>query len=175
MGERRGSCVAAGAEIVSFGDASARLRSARELRAEAAALCDAHGSNPYTDFLLLHGRRPDHNQAASIGRLMGVQVRAADGTLQPQRTKAEKAAARLAKHRHQTEDDYIDQILRLRCALANLAQNESDPAVVIRYMDPLFGDAAVIREHLGHAMRWLNQFAEELGREQETRGGPGQV
>jgi hypothetical protein len=36
---------------------------------------------------------------------MGVQVRAEDGTLQPQRTKAEKAAARRAKHCQQTEDD----------------------------------------------------------------------
>lgn len=77
--------------------------------------------------------------------------------------------------KHQTESDYIDEILRFRCALVNLAQNDSDPAVVIRYMDPLFGDVPLIREHLDHAVRWINRFAEEWSREQTTHGSPRQV
>jgi hypothetical protein len=80
-------------------------------------------------------------------------------------------AAPSASRREQTQDEYVDQILRLRNALTNLAQNEGDPAVVIRYIDPLFGDASVIREHLAHAVQWINRFAEEWGLEQETHGG----
>lgn len=82
---------------------------------------------------------------------------------------------RKRKQRPPTEDDYIDEILRFRCALANLAENNGDPAEIIRYMDPLFGDAVVIREHLHHAVRWINKFAEEWDREQRTHGNTGQV
>jgi hypothetical protein len=82
---------------------------------------------------------------------------------------------RRRKQQAPTEDDYIDEILRFRCALANLAENNGDPAEIIRYMDPLFGDAVVIREHLHHAVRWINKFAEEWDREQRTHGNTGQV
>jgi hypothetical protein len=71
-----------------------------------------------------------------------------------------------------SESDYIDEILRFRCALVNLAENESDPATLIRYMDPLFGDALVIREYLHRAACWINRFAEEWDREQKTHGSP---
>jgi hypothetical protein len=165
----------AGDAVLSFEERAARVRAARELRSEIAALEAAHGGNPYTDFILHHGHRPSPEQAATIGCLMGVRVRAADGTLQPQPTTAEKAKARKAKHFRQTEADYIDQIVRFRCVLATLAQNDGDPADIIRYMDPLFGDAAAIREHLAHAVQWINRFAEEWDREQETHGGQGQV
>jgi hypothetical protein len=86
-----------------------------------------------------------------------------------------KAAPRKGKGRPKTESDYIDEILRFRCALANLAENESDPATLIRYMDPLFGDAQMIREHLYRAVTWINRFAEEWNREQGTHGNPGQI
>jgi hypothetical protein len=175
MGELRPVGSRGGGAVVNFEESAARIRSTRDGRAEAATLALTHGTNLYTDFVMRHGRRPDRKQAATIGRLMGVQVRAADGTMQPLRTKADKKAARAAKDAERTEDDYIDQILKLRCALANLAEIEGDPAVVIRYMDPLFGDASVIREHLAQAVIWINRFAEEWGREQETRGGPGRV
>jgi hypothetical protein len=83
--------------------------------------------------------------------------------------------ARKKKQSPETESDYIDEILRFRCALANLAQNHSDPAALIRYMDPLFGDVPVIREHLAHAVRWINRFAKEWDREQTTHGSPRQI
>lgn len=160
---------AASAEIIQFGKASLRLRVERELRSEAAALIERYGPNAYSEFILKHGRRPTRGQAATIGRLMGARVRAADGTLQPKRLNRRKAK------NSRSEGDYIDQILRFRCALANLAENEDDPADVIRYMDPLFGDVSVIREQLGHAVQWINRFAEEWHREQGTHGGPGRV
>jgi len=94
-----------------------------------------------------------------------------DGTGHPRPAKA----PRKEKRRRQTESDYIDEILRFRCALANLAENNGDPEDLIRYMDPLFGDALVIRKHLHHAVRWINRFAEEWDREQTTHGSPGQI
>jgi hypothetical protein len=157
--------------VLNFEQNATRIRFARDLRTEAATLTASHGINPYSDFILRYGCRPDRDQADTIGRLMGIQVRASDGTLQPRLTKTTKNTARGARRREQTQDEYVDQILRLRSALANLAQNEGDPAVVIRYIDPLFGDASVIREHLAHAVHWINRFAEEWGLEQETHGG----
>jgi hypothetical protein len=147
----------------------------QELRAEAASLTERYGKNPYSDFLLAHGKRPDRDHAASIGRIMGVRVRATDGSLQPQQTKAEQAAARRAKNYQRTEADYLDQVLRFRCVLEQLAKNDGDPADVIAYINPLFGDASVIREKLDHAVQWINRFAEEWNREQETRGDPRQI
>jgi hypothetical protein len=175
MGEHGAVRSATGADwgdIVDFAEAAARLRSERELQIEAKVLQESCGPNPYSDFLLKNGQRPSRKEAKTIGRLMGVRVRASDGTLQPQPTKVESSVARRARDCQQTEDDYVDQILRLRSALAKLSQNRGDPAVVIRYMDPLFGDDSVIREQIAHAVRWINRFAEELGCEQEPRGGP---
>lgn len=150
-------------------------RPSSELRAEAASFTERFGKNPYTDFLLANGVRPGRDQSAAIGRLMGVRVRAADGSLQPKLTKAEQTAARQAKQFQQTEADYLDQILRFRCALEQLAKNDGDPAEVIAYINPLFGDASVIREKLDHAVQWINRFAKEWNREQESRGDPRQI
>jgi hypothetical protein len=174
MGKHGPSLEDSGGNIVAFDDAADRLRPIRELRAEAASLIETHGHNAYSDFILRHGRRPGRSQAVAIGQRMGIRVRAADGTLQPRRTKTKRAVAH-PKHHRQAECDYIDQVLRLRRALANLAENKGDPAEVIAYIDPLFGDASVIREQLAHAVQWINRFAEEWGHEQETRGGPRQV
>ena|SRR5579872_1572975 len=106
-----------------------------------------------------------------------VDFREAALRLRPDRQKTSQPkpsnARRKRKQSPPTEDDYIDEILRFRCALANLAENNSDPAEIIRYMDPLFGDAEVIREHLHHAVRWINKFAEEWDREQTTHGNAG--
>jgi hypothetical protein len=159
-------------KVLSFEQNAMRIRLARELRTDAAALTASHGINPYSDFIQRYGCRPNCDQASAIGRLMGIQVRASDGTLQPRRTKKRKsAAAKNARSCEQTQDEYVDQILRLRSALTNLAKIESDPKVVIGYIDPLFGDASVIREHLAHAVHWINRFAKEWGLEQETHGG----
>jgi hypothetical protein len=162
---------AGGGTILNFEQNAARIRLTRDLRAEAVILEASHGINPYSDFILQHGCRPNRDQAGTIGRLMGIQVRASDGTLQPRRTKKLKHAARVSNHHDQIQDEYVDQILRLRSALTNLALNKGDPAAIIRYIDPLFGDASVIREHLAHAVEWINRFAEEWGHEQETHGG----
>jgi hypothetical protein len=102
-------------------------------------------------------------------RLRPERARPLDDARQPKRP------TRREKPRRSAEGDYIDEIVRFRCALANLAENKGDPADLIRYMDPLFGDAVVIREHLHHAVRWINRFAEEWDREQTTHGSARQV
>jgi hypothetical protein len=161
----------AGGNVIAFDDAAVRLRLIRELRLEAEALISTFGQNPYSDFLFKNGRRPDPGQAATIGRLIGIRVRASDGSLQPTPTKAQRAEARRSKTRRQVEADYFEQVMRLRTALVQLSKNNSDPAEIIAYVDPLFGDDSLIREHLARAVRWINRFAEEWEHEQETGGG----
>lgn len=146
-----------------------------DIKAEASVFARRYGKNAYSDFLLTHRQRPSREQAATIGRLMAIRVRADDGSLQPEPSQRERAAAREAKRSRQAEADYLDQIVRFRCVLTSLAKNQSDPADVISYIDPLFGDESVIREQLAHAVYWINRFAEEWEHEQESRGGPGQV
>jgi hypothetical protein len=158
--------------ILDFRENASRRRLERELKAEASALLSIRGPNPYSDFILKNGARPERNQAATIGRLMNIQVRALDGSLQPPQKKKKNSRK---ENRSFQEDRYIDDILRLRSALISLAQNESDPALAIRYIDPKFGDVSVIREHLSRAVLWINQFAEEWDREQRTHGGQGPI
>jgi hypothetical protein len=63
---------------------------AHELRIEIEAIEAVHGPNPYSDYLRRHGCRPDAPTAATIGRFLGGQVKAADGSMQP-RTARKKA------------------------------------------------------------------------------------
>jgi len=114
----------------------------------------------------------DFAQAAN--RLRSTSPKVIEYTLlEAQSATLQNSSERVAEQR--TEADYIDEILRFRCALVNLAANNSDPADIIRYMDPLFGDVPVIRAHLAHAVRWINRFAEEWGHEQNTHGSSGEV
>lgn len=107
---------------------SDQLTSRRQLSAEASALIEAYGPNAYSDYLLKHGCRPDRKVAATIGRLIGVRVKAVDGTMQPPRTKADKLA-RADLHRK------WGHIARLRSALAQLAQNEDGVRVEADILD----------------------------------------
>src|ERR1700733_5402431 len=61
-----------------------------ELLAEAEAIEAWYGTNIYSNFIKNNHRRPDRGQAATIGRLLGGQVKAADGSMQPPLTKADK-------------------------------------------------------------------------------------
>ena len=126
--------------VVAFADAAEKVRASRALRAEILQLQESLGPNLYSDFVLKNGYRPDPAQAATIGRVIGHRVKAADGSLQPAPTRAEKAAAGRAKKRSRKDVDGLEQILRLRRALASLAQNDRDPADIIHYIDPLFDD-----------------------------------
>ena len=56
---------------------------ARELRVEIQIIEAVHGPNAYSEYLRKHGRRPDAVTAATIGRVLGGRVKAADGSMQP--------------------------------------------------------------------------------------------
>jgi len=129
-----------------------QLGNRRQLSAEASALIEAYGPNAYSDYLLKHGCRPNRNAAATIGRLIGVRVKAADGTMQPPRTKADKFA-RAELHRK------WDHIARLRSALAQLVQNNDSPESIIHSI--VSEDRAEIGANLDKSLLWLIRFAEE--------------
>jgi anti-sigma factor ChrR (cupin superfamily) len=80
-----------------------------------------------------------------------VRVKAADGTMQPPRTKAEQLA-RAELHRK------WDHVARLRSALAQLAQNEDSPASIVECIVSV--DRAEIGANLEKSLAWLMRFAE---------------
>jgi|ERR1700754_1110758 len=123
----------------------------RQLSAEAAKLAEAYGPNAYSDYLLKHGRRPGRKVAATIGHLIGVRVKAADGTMQPPRTKADRLA-KAELHRK------WDHIARLRSALAQLAQNEDSPASIVENI--VSADRAEIGANLEKSLAWLIRFSD---------------
>jgi hypothetical protein len=128
-----------------------QLANRRQLSAESARLVEAYGPNAYSDYLIKHGCRPGRKVAATIGRLIGVRVKAADGTMQPPRTKAEQLA-KADLHRK------WDHIARLRSALAQLAQNEDSPESIIHSI--VSADRAEIGANLEKSLAWLIRLAE---------------
>lgn len=79
-------------EVVHLNEAAKRAADARYFRAEARDFAARNGRNLYSDYILQHGRRPDPEHAATLGRLVNIQVRASDGSLQPKLTKEQRAA-----------------------------------------------------------------------------------
>jgi hypothetical protein len=139
------------------------------LLAEAQAIEAWYGINAYSGFLKKHGRRPDRKQAEVIGRLLGGQVEADDGSMQPLLTEADRGALRAIRSRRKAASRRYDHILRLQEALAALAENEDDPAEVIGTGSCLLNESA-ISANLDNALCWLRRFAEEWhGREKEAR------
>jgi hypothetical protein len=120
-----------------------------------------NGKNIYTDFIKKHGRRPDRDQAAAIGRLMGGRVRASDGSLQPILTEGERAAIRAIRTRRRQRAQLIDHLQRTATAVAALAQNRHEPSTVIDYGHDIFSTGAFLQQ-LESALAWFNRFAEEF-------------
>jgi hypothetical protein len=148
--------------VVSFDEAAAHLGEREALHTEAAEIEATFGKNAYSDFLRQHGQRPEPNQAATLGILLGWRVRASDGSMQPRLTKAERDATRAARTKERHKAKYRRQVARLREALLSLAETVDSPADVIEYIDTRF-DEPMIREHLHHAVEWLSRFAQEWG------------
>jgi hypothetical protein len=144
--------------VVAFSDA----QEARELRIEAESFAFKYGKNAYSDFILKHGRRPDRAEASTIGRLIGLQVKAADGTMQPRPTKAERLAAHEAKQGRNEQHRIWDHIARLRCALDQLAKNEDDPAAIVGGI--CAHDRPKLGANLEKSLAWLIRFADEWDR-----------
>jgi hypothetical protein len=147
------------AAVVSFDDASARANAESALRAEARAFAALNGPNVYSDFVVKHGRRPDPNHAAILGRLIGRQVKASDGSMQPRRTKAQREAWRLELDRRRIGKRRRITAGRIKAAMECLAQSEIDAEDVIASLD----DSA-LGAHLDSALRFLSRLAEETDR-----------
>jgi hypothetical protein len=142
---------------------------AQELRTEADALESWYGPNAYSSFLRKHGHRPSREEAATIGRLLGGQVKAADGSMHPPLTAADRRVLKGIKSRRKAFARRFEQINRLKHALAALAENMDDPAEI-------FGDGSCVLDdptidvNLDIALSWLNRFgALWHDRKNETR------
>jgi hypothetical protein len=125
------------------------------------------GPNPYSTFLRKHGHRPERNQAAAIGRLMGGRVRASDGSMQPILTRAERDAIKAIKSRRQEWSQKIDGVYRTVAAIDAIAKNELDPATIAVCGKHEFSNAES-REKLAVAITWLTRLSQEIIGNEET-------
>jgi hypothetical protein len=139
--------------VIAFSEAQA----ARLLRMETASLVAAHGRNEYYDFILEHGRRPNRKEAAVLGKMLGRQVEASDGSHQPPLSQAARSAARDEKRAEQADLRLDMELNRLLDAIALLAENHLDPAPLIARISPSERDLLVLQ--LGKAVSWVNRFA----------------
>jgi hypothetical protein len=146
---------------------------ARVLLAEADSLEAWHGPNYYSTFLRKHRSRPDREQAATIGKLLGGRVEASDGSLQPPLTAADRQVIRDIKARRKAASRRYDHILRLRDAIEALSKNEDDPADVIGRGSCLL-DGPEISAKLNNAICWLNRFAAEWHSREKNASAGGQ-
>ena len=132
-----------------------------DLALEADRISALNGPNPYSDFLRKHSHRPDRDQAATIGRLMGARVRASDGSMQPVLTAGERAAIRSIREERREWAQQFDHIHRTITAITALAENHHEPSEVLAYGSDEFSKANV-RESFRSAINWLQRFAEVL-------------
>jgi hypothetical protein len=150
------------------------LSAARDLRAEIETIEAWYGPNAYCSYLRKYGRRPKPEEAASIGRLLGGRVQADDGTMQPALNESDKAVLQGIKSRRQTYARRYDHIMRLKTALAALAENVDDPAQVIGEGSCVLIESEIDAQ-LDSAVCWLKRFAEHWhGRKKETRAAGSQ-
>lgn len=143
-------------------------RDRRILRNEAETLEIQIGKNPYSDFILKHDRRPPPVEAATIGRMIGFQVKASDGSMQPRRTKAERAALRYNRQMEYKQARISLHAERLRLALACLSENEDDPQEMMDEICAIHGSE--IEKNLGKSVIWLKRFVQEWHRHEKRTG-----
>jgi len=158
------------AEPLSFSEVSDKLMDQRVLRSEAAAFAALVGSNAYSDFILKNGYRPDPSTAAVIGKLIGQQVRASDGTMQPARTAMERASMSALRRQQKLRRRKLAHVARLCAAIDELAVNEDDPASIIEAISS--HEEPKITKNLEKSVEWLCRFAQEWqsrGKQQEAR------
>jgi hypothetical protein len=142
---------------------------ARELRTEIETLEAWYGPNAYSSYLRKHGGRPGREEAAAIGRLLGGRVKAADGSMQPPLTVADRHVLRGIKSRRKAFARRYEQIARLKQAIAALAENMDDPAEVFGDGSCVLDDAQIAKD-LDIALCWLTRFGEYwYDRTKETR------
>lgn len=126
------------------------------------------GGNAYSDFLRKHQRRPDKDQASTIGRLIGGRVRADDGKLYPQLSKAERAAIQGIKKRRKEWERNFMNAARLELAVNAISEIDACPKELVKKFDE--ARDPIDRRKFFDAIKFLERFAEELRRyEKDTR------
>jgi ParB-like chromosome segregation protein Spo0J len=118
-----------------------------------------HPANAYTDYVEKHRKRPDRNTASDIGRLIGGQVKADDGTMQPPKSQAQKQSEREAKSLRKEDEALRKQCRSITAAFGYLAFCKDDPKDVIKMIDRW--ETPAINENFEHAIDWFNRFAKE--------------
>ncbi|WP_164633808.1 hypothetical protein [Rhodopseudomonas sp. BR0G17] len=151
------------ADVVVLEQPAKRAFERRMILVSADAIEARVGANPYSKYLREHGKLPEPAAAAIMGKLIGGRVRAADGTLQPPLTAAERNRRREIDREQRAAAKRYQQILRLRQAIAALAQNEDDPAELIAVGSVLF-NVDEIEGNMDRALCYLNRFVEEWHR-----------
>jgi hypothetical protein len=138
-----------------------------DLEAEASSIEAACGANAYSTFLRKHGRRPDKDQAAAIGRLLGGQVRAADGSMQPPLSKADREAIKAIRQRRKDWAKSYSNFARLKLAINALAEIDEPTDELLRFCAQ---SEFATKSQLCAAITLIERFAEELSRhEQDAR------
>jgi hypothetical protein len=146
--------------VVECGDAVAHLDEVNLLRAEARDFEARNGKNPYSDFILKYGRRPDPKHAAVLGRLINKRIKASDGTLQPRLTLSDRERRKSQRVRQKIDIALSEQITLLTTAICNLSEITASSSELINRLGPVF-DKPIIREKLEAAIDSLQRFADE--------------
>ena len=133
---------------------------------EASDLSDRYGKNPYSDFVLMNGCRPPAAVAAAIGKLLGTRLRASDGSLQPTKSKSERAADKMRRKLENSEKNIDENLNRVLDAIALIAQNHADPIALIHRISAF--EHEEIAGNLEKAVNWLTRFADQWHRHVEN-------
>lgn len=161
----------AGAGVVRLDQFVERARDAKTLKAEARDFEARNGKNPYSDFILRHGRRPDPEHAATLGQLINIQVKASDGSLQPKLTKEDRAARRQLRNEQAAQRQSQRDANQLWCALRDLSEIRADPDQLLRILDGR-PDIDRIRDRLKLALEYLDRFERGLARHESAGSDP---
>lgn len=124
-----------------------------QLLAEADKLTNQIGPNPYSKFLRDHGKRPDPAAAAVIGQVLGIRVRASNGTLQPVKHRV-KSASTAASAREAVGDADVSRLLD---AVEKLAKIVNSPHFIVSRMTP--GERLLFSKLSSPALESLQRFA----------------
>ncbi len=156
--------IGATASVVNF---ARYAENSRTLRQEALRFQTTHEDNPYSNYLLKYGRRPEPDQAANFGRLMGLRLKASDGSMQPIISNEQKEA-KIKARKIVRENELADAELSRACdAIAFLAENNLDPQILMGRLSPL--EEQRVDMEIDKAIKWLNRFADERRRHGQNR------
>lgn len=135
------------------------IQEVRELRIEGRTIEATYGPNAYSDYLRRHGRRPDRETAAAIGRLLGGQVKASDDTMQPSLSGKDRKALNEIRTRRRMAARRYQQLINLQNAIALLAEIDDDPATLVGSGSCVLDTPAVVAQ-IDFALSYLKRFAE---------------